>query len=99
MGFREVTVRESVTQSIAEVAWYLESEGLLAAAEKFTDDVYDFIFRLGDDRKAHRTCRDPERALMGYKCVAFQKKYTIVFIEQANDIIICEFIPSKMIYW
>lgn len=36
---------------------------------------------------------------MGYKCISFKKKYTIVFLELDTEIVICEFIASKMIYW
>ena len=43
MGSRKITVRESAADSIAEVAWFIESYGMIATAEKFTDDVYDFI--------------------------------------------------------
>ena len=99
MGLRKVTVRESAAENIAAISWYLEGEGLLATAEKFTDDAYDFIARLGDERKRYRTCRDPERDLMGYKCIPFKKKYTIVFIELETEIIICEFILSRKIHW
>ncbi len=31
--------------------------------------------------------------------VTNKKKYTIVFIESEAEIIICEFISSKLIYW
>ena len=99
MGFRKITIRQSVAESIAGISWYLESEGLLATAEKFSDDAYDFITKLSDSRKGYRTCRDPERDLMGYKCVSYNKKYTIVFIELDTEIIVCEFILSKGIYW
>lgn len=99
MGFRKVIVRQSAAKSIAEISWYLESEGLLATAEKFTDDAYDFITKLGDLRKGYRLCRDPERTVLGFKCIPYKKKYTIVFIELGAEIIICEFILSKRIYW
>jgi hypothetical protein len=99
MGFRKVIIRQSAAESIASISWYLESEGLLATAEKFTDDAYDFIAKLGDNRKGYRICRDPERDLVGYKCISFKKKYTIVFIELDTEIIVCEFIPSKSIHW
>jgi plasmid stabilization system protein ParE len=99
MGFRKVVIKESAAESIAAISWYLESEGLLATAEKFTDDAYDFISKLGDSRKGYRTCREPFRDLMGYKCIPYRKKYTIVFIELDTEIIVCEFILSKRIYW
>jgi hypothetical protein len=43
MGFRKVVVRQSAAESIAEISWYIESEGLVATAEKFTDEAYYFI--------------------------------------------------------
>ena len=73
MGFRRIVIKQSVAESIAEISWYLESEGLLAAAEKFSDDVYDFIAKLADHRKGYRPCRDPERDTMGYKCISYKK--------------------------
>ena len=99
MGFRRIVIKQSVAESIAEISWYLESEGLLATAEKFSDDAYDFIAKLADNRRVHRPCRDPERDTMGYKCISYKKKYTIAFIELDDEIIICEFILSKRIYW
>ena|ERR1700754_15805 len=99
MGFRKIIIRQSAAESIAAISWYLESEGLLATAEKFADDTYDFIAKLGDNRKSYRVCRDPERDALGYKCIPYKKKYTIVFIELDTEIIICEFVLSKMIYW
>jgi hypothetical protein len=74
-------------------------KGIIASAEKFTDEVYDFFIKLSDSRRNHTICRDPERALLGYKCISFKKKYTIVFLETEDEIIICEFIPSKNIHW
>ena len=99
MGLRTVVVKQSAAEGIAEVSWYLESEGLLATAEKFTDDTYNFIEKLGDSRKGYRTCREPIREALGFKCIPYKKKYTIVFIELDAEIIICEFILSKRIYW
>jgi hypothetical protein len=56
---REVTVKETVADSIAEIAWYIESKGLVATAEKFADEVYDFFIKLSDSRRVHAICRDP----------------------------------------
>lgn len=99
MGFRKVTVKQSVADSIAKMAWFIESKGMLATAEKFSDDAYDFILKLADDRKSYPICREPSRAIFGYKCVIYKKKFTIVFIETETELIIVEFISSKMIYW
>ena len=99
MGRREVIVKETAADSIAEVAWYIESKGLITTAENFADDVYDFFIKLSDSRRSHAICRDPERALIGYKCISYKKKYTIVFLETKEELIICEFIPSKNIHW
>lgn len=99
MGRREVTVKETVADSIAAIAWYIESKGLIAAAENFTDDVYDHLIKLSDSRRTHALCRDPQRSVFGYKCISYKKKYTIVFLETEEELVVCEFIPSKNICW
>jgi plasmid stabilization system protein ParE len=99
VGQREIIIKEPVADSIAEIAWYIESKGLVATAERFADDVYDFFAKLSDSRRSHAICRDPERAIIGYKCIAYKRKYTIVFLESDDELIICEFIPSKNIHW
>jgi hypothetical protein len=98
VGKREITVKKSVADSIAEVAWFIESKGLIATAEKYADDIYDFFEKLADSRRTHAICRDPQRALLGYKCISYKKKYTIVFLETDEEMIICEFIASKAIH-
>ena len=99
MGSRRVVVKESAAESIAAISWYIESKGMLATAEKFSDNVYDFIERLSDTRKSYAVCREPSRAALGYKCITYKKKYTIVLVESVDELIICEFISSKLIYW
>jgi hypothetical protein len=99
MGYRKVIVKQAAADNIAAIAWFIESKGLLATADKFTDDAYDYFIRMGDTRKSYPVCREPVRAAIGYKCIPYKKKYTIVFIESATELIICEFISSKLIYW
>ena len=99
MGSRKVIVKRSAAESIAAVAWFIESKGMVATAEKFTDKVYDFLESLSDERKSYALCRDPQRSLLGYKCVSYRKKYTVVFFETEEEIIIVEFISSKLIRW
>jgi hypothetical protein len=96
---KSITVKESVAKSIAEIAWYIESQGLLTTAENFADHVYDFFTKLADSRRIHAICRDPDRARFGYKCVVYKKKYTAVFLETDVELIICEFIPSRLVHW
>ena len=92
-------IRPEVAESIAAIAWYIESKGMLSTAERFSDDVYDYIQKLARDEKNCKICREPVRASLGYKCVSYKKKYTIVFIETDDELIVCEFISSKLIYW
>ncbi len=99
MGRRKITVKQSAADAIATIAWFVESKGMIATAEKFSDDAYDFFIRMADNRKSYSPCREPNRYSEGYKCISYKKKYTIVFLEFEEEIIICEFISSKLIYW
>ncbi len=97
MGKRKVIVRQSAAESIARISLFIESKGMIATAERFSDSVYDFIEMLGDEKIRYRKCSDAERASLGFKCVVYKKKYTVVFTESESEIIICELIPSKFI--
>lgn len=99
MGSRKISVEPAAAENIAAIALYIESKGMVATAEKFADDVYDCITRLADKRKSYHVCKEPSRLALGYKCVPYKKKYTIVFIESEDELIICEFISSKLIHW
>jgi hypothetical protein len=99
MGNRKVTIKQTAAESIAAIAWFIESKGMIATANKFTDGIYDYFITLTNRLKSHPICREPKRAASGYKCITYKKKYTIVFIETDTEIIICEFISSKLIYW
>jgi len=99
MGRKSIAVQENAAVNIASIAWFIESKGMLATAGKFSDAVYDFIEALTDTRKSYALCKEQSRAALGYKCIPFKKKYTVVFIETEDEIIICEFISSKLIYW
>ena len=37
MGNRKITVQEKAAEGIASIAWFIESKGMLATAEKFSD--------------------------------------------------------------
>ena len=99
MGKRKVIIKQSVAESIARVAWFIESKGMIATAEKFSDSIYDYFEKLADERRRFMLCRDADRALLGYKCISFSKKYTVVFIETDSEITVCEFLPSKLVKW
>lgn len=77
MGYRKVIVKQAAADNIAANAWFIESKGLLATADKFTDDAYDYFIRMADTRKSYPVCRETVRAAIGYKCIPYKKKYTI----------------------
>ena len=51
MGSRKVMIRPEVAESIAAIAWYIESKGMLATAEKFSDNIYDYFQELTNNKK------------------------------------------------
>lgn len=99
MGERKIRIKKSAAESISSISYYIESKGLEKTAEKFSDAVYDFIEKIDNSNINYRLCREKNRAALGMKCINFRKKYTIVFFENKNEIIITEFRPSKLIYW
>lgn len=62
MGKRKITIKKSVADSIAQIAWFIESKGMIAAADNFSDAVYDFFEHIADDKRGLPICREPQRA-------------------------------------
>lgn len=52
MGKRKIIIGVSASRSIAEISFFIESKGMLATAEKFSDNVHNFFESLADDRKS-----------------------------------------------
>ena len=67
MGSRKIRVEPAAAENIAAIALYIESKGMVATAEKFADDVYDYIIGLADTRKSYHICKEPSRMALGYK--------------------------------
>lgn len=99
MGERKIIIAQSAAESISSIAYFIVAKGMLATSEKFVLDIYDFIYKLGDERKSYPYCMEPQRKKERLKCVTYKKKFTIVFTESISEIFIFEIIPSKMIYW
>jgi plasmid stabilization system protein ParE len=95
---RKIAISESAAESIAAIAWYIESKGMVATAEKFADAVYDFFEKLSNSMVTHALCRDRKRAILGLKCVPYKKKYTVVFWEPEEELVVHEFVLSKQIH-
>jgi hypothetical protein len=75
VGRRQVRILESAKNSIAEASWFIESMGLIATADKFYGSVYSFIERLANPNLSYKRCREPQRAILGFKCIEFKKIY------------------------
>ncbi len=63
MGSRKVIIKQSVADSIASIAWFIESKGLITTAEKFADDIYDYFIKLGDTKSLMRFVATPKGQL------------------------------------
>lgn len=56
MGCRKITVSKSAAESIAAIAWFIESKGMVARAEKFAGSVYDFLVKISNTLVSQAVC-------------------------------------------
>ena len=97
MGKRKVTILEPAIEEVARIALYIEGEGLPKTAKKFVDDAFVFFETLSDERLIHRPCKHPAWKGLGLRCVNFRKKYVVSYLDNANEIIVCEFALQKLL--
>ena len=97
MGKRKVSILEPAATAVAEVAWFVESKGMPATAKKFVDEAFHFFQQLSDDTLEHRPCKYLKWKQLGYRCVNFRRKYIIAYLSLEKEVIICDFVSSKLL--
>jgi hypothetical protein len=95
MGKRKVTILEPAIEEVARVALYIEGEGLPNTAKRFVDEAFAFFESLADDRFVHRPCKHPAWEKLDLRCANFHKKYIVSYLDNTNEIVICEFALQK----
>jgi hypothetical protein len=60
-------------------------------AKRFVDEAFYFFDTLSNEQITHRPCKQEVWALMGYRCANFKKKYIVAYIDNSDEVIICDF--------
>lgn len=97
MGKRKVTILEPAIEEVARVAYYIEGVGLPGTAKRFVDDAFRFFESLSDELFVHRPCKHPAWQRLDWRCANFRKKYIVAYLDNSNEIIICEFALQKLL--
>lgn len=97
MGKRKVTILEPAVQAVAEIAFFIEGQGLPQTAKHFVDDAFAFFDKLSDDILVHHPCKYTLWSQLGFRCANFKKKYVVAYLELSDEIIISEFALQKLL--
>ena len=98
MGQRKVTILDPASEEVARIAFFVEGKGLPATAKKFVDEAFEFFNTLADDRKLHHTCKHLPWRLLNYRCTNFRKKYLVAYLDNEDEVIICDFTLQKLLH-
>ncbi len=97
MGKREVNILDSAAKAVAEVSFFIESEGLPKTAKKFVDDAFAFFEKISNDMILHKPCKYLRWRKLEYRCVNLKKKYVVAYLSLKKEIIICDFVSAKLL--
>jgi hypothetical protein len=97
MGKRKVTILEPAVDEVARIALYIEGEGLPKTAKKFVDTAFAFFESLSEDKVLQRPCKHLAWKALGLRCANFRKKYVVSYLDNIDEIIICEFALQKLL--
>lgn len=97
MGKRKVSILQPAAESVAEIAFFIESKGMPETAKKFVDDVFTFFEKLGDTIIEYGPCTYKRWSDLGYSCVNYKRKYIVAYLRLSNEIIICDFVSTKIL--
>ncbi|MDQ6609139.1 MAG: hypothetical protein M3Y85_04900 [Bacteroidota bacterium] len=96
MGKRKIKILETAASAVAEVSFFIEGKGLPKTAKKFVDDAFEFFDTLADERLEHHRCTYQKWKDLNYRCVTY-KKYVIAYLSLQKEIVICNFVASKLL--
>jgi hypothetical protein len=97
VGKRKVTILQPVVEEIARIALFIESEGFPQTAKKFVNEAFYFFEQLSDEHLTHRPCKFIKWQLLNYRCVNFRKKYVIAYLDNTDEIVLCDFALQKLL--
>lgn len=97
MGKRKVSILEPAATAVAEIAWFIESNGLPKTSKKFVMDAFSFFENLSDERFEHKVCTYTRWLNLGYRCVPYKKKYIVAYLSLQKEIVICDFVAAKLL--
>ncbi len=97
MAQRKVSILDKVAEEVAYIAYFVESKGLPKTAKRFVDDSFNFFQKLGDTRATHKPCSFLPWSDQGYWCATFRKKYSVAYLDLADEIVICDFALQKLL--
>lgn len=97
MAQREVRVKQKVIETLASISYHIESKGMYDTANKFFVEAIDFFQTLSSDFIERRDCPYKRWKGKNYKCISYKKKYVIAFLSLENEVVICDFVPYKLL--
>jgi plasmid stabilization system protein ParE len=97
MGKRKVSILEPAATAVAEIAWFIENNGLPQTAKKFVREAFLFFEKLSDERIEHKQCIYNRWKDIDYRCVPYKKKYIIAYLSMDKEIVICDFVAAKLL--
>jgi hypothetical protein len=97
MGKRKITILETAVSAVAEIALYIEGQGLPETAKKFVDNAFEFFVQLSDDIMEHKPCTNNLWKDLDYRCITYKKKYVVAYLSQEKEIVICDFVSAKLL--
>lgn len=97
MAYRQVTILDKAAEEVAYIAYFIESKGLIQTSKKFIDDSFSFFEKLGDSRIRHKPCKYTIWETLEYRCANFKKKYVVAYIDNEEEIIVCDFALQKLL--
>ena len=97
MGKVKIVYLDKAIEDITNISFFIESKGLEQTAKRYAKSIYDFIDKLNYEQVYYLVCREKLRRALGLKCVMFKKKYTVVFYQFDDTIIVTQFVLSKLI--
>lgn len=97
MAQRQVSILSKASEEVANIAYFIDSQGMPIIAKKFVDECFLFFEKLSSPQIKHRLCKNVIWRIQEYRCANFKKKYAVAYLDTEKEIVICDFALQKLL--
>jgi hypothetical protein len=88
----KVEVKKRANNSFTKLLHWIETQNTTHAAQKWSDEFYDYLEHLASIKVNYTICKDPKLAKYQYRCFTYKDKWIVAYKVIGDKFIVYRFL-------